>query len=564
MASTQTSLNNHFFGGIRRKDSMFTEDKITCSDCQNVELYFTELNSGVGIRTAKGNIGVGLKISTMVDEEEHLSPLPEGEEIIGIFETVQNGDTYTIVYTETGNKGSTGGKLYSLDARSNKLHQLLTGLTVTGKSQGVDFHATWADIFAFSNGEEIKYIYTSFGHLDTPLAIAGVDDTEWQDDKLTLNLTDVEGNPVKGLGMVNLYGRLWVFDGVNVWWSCEGAFGDFNTTTSDTTVNTNPGVWHASKEVTAIHEYLGSLAVFHKDSSQLITEDGTTGFKASDESPGGCASYDSLVFHGTDLFFYDDTKKGVFSFQQVINGDKTLSDNIAYDIQDELMEFDKNDLYKIRALSVVTADRNEIWFLAPTEVRYTTPVTNEQGIVTNVTKTGSLILIYDYIRGEWVKRVCQHINCMNVLDSVLHSAGTDMYQEYQTNYFNGDFIQNFYECTVLNLGTDNTLKITKFPPRLTVDASSVNHFFVKYIKNYNVSKKPKVKELTTKMPKNILIYNVGQYDDDKVYKPDGISGTIKMPSATFKALQITFYTTGRDQQFTIKSLEFSRLKVKQV
>lgn len=563
MASTQTSLINHNFGGIRRKDSMFSEDKITCSDCQNVELYYTELNSAVGIRTSKGNASIGLDI-------------PDGEKVVGLFETVQNGEKYIIIYTETGEVGTSGGKLYSYNTLTENLQEKVSGLTVTGKAQGTDFHATWADIFVFSNGEELKFIYTSYDHLSTPLAIAGVDDEDWED-ALVVDLRDVEnhgsdpiedGN-VKGLGLVNLYGRLWVFNGVNVWWSHEGAFGDFHTTSSDTSVTTNPGVWHASKEVTAIHEYLGSLAVFHKDSSQLITENGTTGFKATDESPGGCASYDSLVFHGTDLFFYDDTKKGVFSFQQVINGDKTLSDNIAYDIQDELLSIRKDYLHKIRALSVVTSDRNEVWFLLPIESTYTVKV---EGV--DVTKPASIIMIYDYVRGEWVKRKCQKINCISVLDSVLYSGGDNVYVEYSTNSFNGDYIQNYYQCTIMNLGTDNTLKITKFPPRLTIDAASNNHFFVKYIKNYQITKKPKVKELQSKSFGNVMVYNSGDkysgtkdgvvYDFGKIFKPGSISGIIKIPSASFKAIEITFYTMEKGQEFVIKALEFSRIKVKQV
>ena len=103
MASTNSSLINHNFGGIRRKDSSFSDEKITCSDCQNVELYFTELNSGVGIRTAKGNISIG-------------DYIPSGEEVIGLFETIQDGEANIIVYTEDEE-----GKLYRLDTTLNQL-----------------------------------------------------------------------------------------------------------------------------------------------------------------------------------------------------------------------------------------------------------------------------------------------------------------------------------------------------------------------------------------------------------------------------------------------------------
>jgi hypothetical protein len=580
MASTQTSLNNHFFGGIRRKDSMFTEDKITCSDCQNVELYFTELNSGVGIRTSKGNVAVDLNISTTVNNEEQLSPLPEGEEIIGIFETVQNNVTYHIVYTED----SSSGHLYRMDMLHNKLYEMPSRrpLVVTGKAHGENFQFGTIDAFVFSNGENLEYIYTNIDYT-VPFVVAGAEPAEYATGmKMTLD-TDSEGriigndgSEVKGLGLVNLFKRLWVFNGTKLYYSTSPGIGVFRNGAGHETEVTRAGVWEAPKNITAIHEYLGSLAVFHNNSSCLITEDAETLFKASDESPGGCASYDALVFHGTDLFFYDDTKKGVFSFQQVINGDKTLGDNIAYDIQSELMEFDRSKLSDIRALSVITADRNEIWFLVPIESTYTVKEINEQTQEEiEITKPASIVLIYDYIRGEWVKRKCQHINCIGILGYNLYSAGTKLYQEYTTDDYDGDFIENFYQCTVMNLGTDNTLKITKFPPRLTIDASYQNKFFVKYVKNYNISKKPKIKPLASKSFGNIMTYNSGDkwsgtdsqqvaHDYGKIFKPGAISGIIKMPSATFKALEITFYTTDKNQEFTIKALEFSRLKVKQI
>lgn len=535
MASTNSSLINHNFGGIRRKDSSFADEKITCSDCQNVELYFTELNSGVGIRTAKGNKSIG-------------DVIPTGEEVVGIFETVQDGTPRFIVYTEYDDDGDRKGKLYSLDTVQITLTLLTSDLTGTGKAQGADFLQGWLDVFVFSNGEEIKFIYTDT-ESHSNMYVAGETDTSLSEDKkLKVNLEDNDGRTVKGLGIVNAYGRLWVFDGKVLWYSQQGAIGIFVNTQQDTSLVTRAGYIEYSKDITAIHEYLGSLAVFHSNSSCLVKANSETLFENTEESPGGCASYNALVFHGTDLFFYDDTKKGVFSFQQVINGDKTLGDNIAYDIQDELMYISRADLKYIRTLSVITSDRNEVWFLVP--------ISQESN--------RSIILIFDYIRGEWIKRKCQHINAVGIVEGLLYSGGEQIYHEYDTTKFNGEYIQHSYKCTVLNLGTDNTLKITKFPPRLTIDASAKNHFHVKYVRNYNITRKAKEKELYSKSFGNVLIYDEGYYDQDYIYQPGAISGIIKLPSSTFKALEITFYTNTEDEQFTIKAIEFSKIKVKQI
>ncbi len=537
--STTTQLLNNNFGGIRRKDAYFSADKITCSDCQNVELFYTKLNSGVGIRTAKGNLAVTTYTNTIelivykyiedddsadevevvdptatdeeVDEDEDnkekgmttiasdgsvvdetltfsvddvsysytrnsdgdciiddvyyyawindesivytvsdeneketLSVIPDDEQIIEIFETVQDTITYLICYTEN----ETEGKLYHIDIDSKTANLLIDGLTVTGKACGCDFAQGWLDMFVFSNGEEIKYIYTDT-EAHEPLQIE-------EDDNLTLQ--DQDGRTVKGLGLVNFDSRLWVFDGKVLWYSEQAECRNFYY--NDTDVTTSAGYIEFVKNITAIYPYLGTLAVFHKDSSVLVSADEDTLFSQSDESPGGCASYRSLVFHGTDLYFYDNTKKGVFSFQQVVNGDKTLGDNIALDIQEELMEISSNDVDKIKALSVVTSDRNEVWFL--------TPISDDENY--------SIVMIYDYLRGEWVKRKCQSINTVSIIDNTLYSAGKEIYEEYTGTTFNGEFIENSYTCSMFNLGADNTMKITKFPPRLTDDGNTVSNF----------------------------------------------------------------------------------------
>ena len=58
MSSTRTQLICHNFGGIRQKNAVFTSELITAQDMQNIELYYTGINNGVGIRTAKGNVSI--------------------------------------------------------------------------------------------------------------------------------------------------------------------------------------------------------------------------------------------------------------------------------------------------------------------------------------------------------------------------------------------------------------------------------------------------------------------------------------------------------------------------
>ena len=68
----KTSLICHNFSGIKRKESVFSAKEITALDMQNVELFSVKANSGVGIRTTKGNISVCGKLPTDENVEGHI------------------------------------------------------------------------------------------------------------------------------------------------------------------------------------------------------------------------------------------------------------------------------------------------------------------------------------------------------------------------------------------------------------------------------------------------------------------------------------------------------------
>lgn len=534
---TQLICNN--FGGIRRKNSMFSQDTITCSDCQNVELFYTKLNSGVGLRTAKGNSAITI--------DEGVSIIPSDEEIIDMYKTNQGGVEYHIIYTEKAGEG----KLYNYNKNLNTITLLKGSLTPSGVSCATDFVQGVRDEFIFSNGNDIVYIYTDTETGDV-LQIEPASSIHLPQDPITGD------TGIVGLGLVVYDSRLWMFKGKTLYYSQKLECRNFVPGQSITI--TSPGYIERVKDITAIHLYLGSLAVFHKDSSCLVAVDNLSTteptFNASEESPGGCAGHKALVFHGTDLYFYDNTKKGVFSFQQIVNGDKTLGQNIAYDIQEELMEISEIDCKKIKAVSVVTSDRNEVWFLTPINVNDT-----EDGEL----KRRSLILIFDYIRGEWVKRKSQHINTIAIINNSLLSAGDDIYAEYVGDTFNGEYITANYVCSIFNYNADNSMKITKFPPRLTVDGNSKCNFWVKYVKNYSIKKRPKEKEIKSKQYANTFRYNTGVlYNSGYIYVPKVVNSIVKLPSANFKALEITFQTKEIHQAFAIKAIEFSKIKVKQI
>ena len=524
-----TSLICNNFGGIRRKDASFSDEKITCSDCQNVELFYTEQNNGVGIRTTKGNV---------------LFHNFNNEDIVGLFESNQGGKKVVFVYTED----TSNGYLYQCDFMNSIFTKLDFTLQKTGMACATDFVSGYSDYFVFSNGEKVVFLYTDntkpIKTIETPAMNIAPFNTRFDVDG---NLISNHGTTATGLGLAVFDNKLWIFNDNVLYFSYKGVPTDFVTQDADKP-EASAGFIELTKPITAIHEYLGKLAVFHKDSSCLVSPNASTIYSIEDESPGGCASYNSLVFHGTDLYFYDDTKKGVYGFAQIVNGDKTLTSNIAEDLQEEFMLIPSTNLNKIRTMSVVTEDRNEVWFILP--ISYGSNRT--------------LILIFDYIRGEWLKRYSNKINCLFVYESDLYSGGNKLYKEYQSDTFDGEFIESFYKCSIFNYGTDNTLKITKYPPRLTVDICDGCDFVIEYVRNYDTTKKSKTKEIKSKFANKVLVYdNDMKYDEGHQYKHSA-NAIVKLPSTTFKALEMNFKTEIDKPYFAIKNIEFSKLKVKQV
>jgi len=515
---SSTSLFCNKFGGINKLDSSFSSSKITASDMQNVELFNTGINSGVGIRTMKGNKLI-------------CSLLPAGEKIINIFESVQQTKVYFFVHTES----ATEGKIYLFIPDSNILTQKTNGLSVTGKSSAADFAQGWSDLFVFSNGENLLSI-----------EIGKYNDSGVLQEVKTISVKDMDSRTVKGLGVVNFDNRLWIFNGNILWYSVQQNIYDFSTSAS--TIVTSAGYIEFVKNITAITSYLGSLAVFHKESSCLVELDDDKAFYVSSESPAGCASYNALVFHGTELYFYDDTKKAMFSFNQTILGTKTIGDNMAVNLQEELCDINFSEIDKIRMLSVIQSDRNEFWFLVPTN-----------------SETYSTIFIFDYNNKEWVKRLCPKISCVNIVNGILYSGDSTgkIYQEYLGDDFHGTFVASSYTTSPLNLGVDNLLKILFVPPKISLDLAYSNNFYIQYIKNYDTLGTTKIKNIVATSLSNALYWDIGNFDT-MYFAPEKTNQSYKLPSENFKTLEIKFYTQRATQEFCIKNIEFSDIKLKQL
>lgn len=506
------------FAGLRENKAYFTSDIITANDITNIELFYTGINGGVGIRTAKGNVSI--------------ANIPENERIVNIFKSIQGGSTYIFIHTIS----DTEGKLYLYDKTNSVFIPKITGLTKSTISSGVDFQQGYSDLFLFCNGKDfIKKIEIGA-------------ETEVSD----LNVQDDEKRDIKPNGLAVFNGRVFAFLDNRIHWSKQQDVSVWNG--GNLEISTSAGYMEFPKTITALTNYLNSLVVFFKDSSCIFSGEYPS-FTVTEESPGGCSGNKALVFHGTDLFFFDYNKRSIYSFQQVVLGNKVLGKNIGEEVASYFQEIDASRLSEITAKSIIQDDRNEIWFLLPS-TKTTTAYKIQEDKEIAETIDISLILIYDVLRGEWVKRIEPKIYDFLQIDNIIYSGNKKLYIEYVGQSFDGYFIPCEYLCSNFNFGSNTSLKILYLSPRITVSNPYENTFWIDYIKNFG--KRKKTKFIKAKY-KDIARWDKAIWDKSKWVNEQSDS-LVKLPNiSAFKNLDIRFFTKTRKENFAIQQLEMNQI-----
>ena len=189
--STLTQLLCNRFGGIRERNASFSSDLITAQDMQNVELYYTGENTGIGIRTVKGNVSVN-------------NELLNTSRIIKNFESVQQQKKYFFIYAENDDKGC----LYNFNRELNQLEILKDNLTVTGKANGFDVTQGWNDLFFFTNGQDL---------LTVQMDVTDEDDVTKINKIEIMSLKDRDNREIKGINVALFNNRLWISKGNIIW-----------------------------------------------------------------------------------------------------------------------------------------------------------------------------------------------------------------------------------------------------------------------------------------------------------------------------------------------------------
>lgn len=518
------------FCGIRHVNSvadLHSKGIISAVECRNVELKYTEKGGNVAIFSSSGN--------------KEFKSFDEDKKIIGQFESVQNGTSYWFVYAVDEERGY----LYVWNMAEDNFELLDVQLSKSTVCNGITIAQGYDDWFVFTNG------------IDDYLGVCMTQQVP-ENRVAFLNATDAEDRNIRGLPLEVQDGRLVTACQNRVHWSAQGNIFDWSSST--TGVYTIPAYQEFDREVTAIVYYNNTLVAFTKDYSVVFN--GNPGnaltFSRTGATGGGCASFKSLIKFDNKLFYYDYAAKNIFAYYLLDTGQTRPTSGYGDEIMDFLSQVSSHRIQEIEMVSYISGSRNEIWLLLPTD-------------------DCNLILIYDYLKREWVERKAQDdIHALAVIHDGLYSASQNkILKEYLSSAFDGVYIPSEYKTTLINLGSDSNIKAPKMPLVMTLDWIYDNDFYIEFI--YDDMPYKSRKKHIVKLAKGFLIWsknsedeNGGQWAIDESDENGGIWVSSDKNTVMFnlegvlhfKQLQIRIYTEEAPQEFAIKRLEFKRVRFK--
>ncbi|MCD7779807.1 MAG: hypothetical protein LUH05_03965 [Candidatus Gastranaerophilales bacterium] len=502
-----------YFKGIREFNGVNSNGAISAINMENVELIQTEIGSETGIKSMSGNAAV--------------YNLPDGYKAIRIFKSVQDYVTYTFIYGENEEQGV----LYKVNL-DDTLEELITGLSVTGNANGITMSDTAYDVFVFTNGEEAKTVCFA------------------QEEQIqTIEAVDYLGRSLKWLSMTDWNGFLVVASQYGVHASHQNDIYTWNDDPEDVADS-----WYIdyTKKVTAVCAFTGGLYIFTNEDLSFLntTPNDTANSSLVTSAMNGCYNFQSLVKHDIYLFFYDNNQKNIYYLTMTDTGQIRPAGPVAREIQSYFGSVDNFKMF-----SCVYGDKNEIWCI----------IENNENIE---------ILIYDYKRQEWVKRVEQDINDVVVINNEVYTAGEtgSIYIENINTTNNGTYYPAVYETAYINIGTHTNLKKQKTPLLLVLNDNFLNRFYVQLTVN-GKQKNPKFVKVDSEALG--VVYDETQLING-VIPETMIEGTARVCASniyskkvveistpqTWYTMNIKIYTEEEGQGFCISSMELKNIKGK--
>ena len=489
------------FKGIREFNGVNSSGMISAIQADNVELVQTDLGNCTGVKSVAGNSA--------------LYELPEKFEIKGIFESIQDNQSYKFIYAENETKGT----LFYINLL-NEPEILIDNLSKTGNCNALTMSSTAYDVFVFTNGKEAK-------------TVCFTDDENYGENIKDINAVDFLERSIHWLSMTVWNGYLVVASEYGVHASHQNDIYTWNDNPQDVADS-----WYIdfSQKVTAVVSFTNGLYIFTQDDLTYLntTPNDTANSVMKTVAMNGCLSYQAFVKHDTYLFFYDNNQKNIYYIQITDTGQTRPAGPVAKEIQSYFQ-----NVKTFKMFSCIYNNRNEIWCLIDDN-----------------------IMIFDYFQQEWVTRQEQNIQTVALIDNTIYTGGSmgKVYVENINLDFDGIFFPSVYQTTFINIGSNSNMKKQKTPLLLVLNDNYTNDFWVQLTCN-GKEKNPKRVKVAKKETSyyDDARYDISTFSNDNPYSKRVVE--ISTPQ-TWYTIGVKIFTKEPAQGFYINSMELKNIKIK--
>lgn len=471
-------------GGLNNFSSMASlnqsENNTDWFDAQNVEGH----KSG-GLIKMKGNKNI---LNTT---------LPEGTQILGIWDYTKQGIHYPVITTSEG-------KLYRLNLETGNLSEKYSDLSKTAKCNFVNFN----NGVIISNGVDTPLFYEEF-----------------------YGATPLQDNAPVGVAIEAYKARLFIASGSGLYYSALGNPNDW-TTLNDAGSIVN--FHNDSSPIIALENYGEFLAIYKKNGIYVLSGSAPSDFVIKPVADKGCISPWAIGTVNNNQYFFNGESVTTLNFNSL--GQITIADDVSIKIKNIFPELNTQKFSEV--VCIPYQGKNQIWYYFASET----------------SEALDICYIYDYFHKSWYKRVGLPVTCGTFIDEKIYTGTPDgkILLEDIEDSFDGQAIEAWWFSPWFTFGVpDSSKEILSF--NVWLYQNQKYPFDVVYAKDY--SQTGRIYKTVEIISEDELVWDSGSWDISNWTSNKAVRKKIPIVGSC-ESLQIGFQNLEAGQHFSVLGYSF--------
>ncbi len=471
-------------GGLNNFSSMASlnqsENNTDWFDAQNVEGH----KSG-GLIKMKGNKNI-----------LHTT-LPEGTQILGIWDYTKQGFHYPIIITSEG-------KLYRINFETGILSEKYSGLNKMAKCAFVNFN----NGVIITNGIDPPLFYEEY-----------------------YGASFLQDNAPVGIAMEVYKARIFIASGSGLFYS---ALGNPNDWSSPNDAGAIINFHNDSSPITGLKNYGEFLAIYKKNGIYVLSGSAPSDFVIKPVADKGSVSPWAIGTVNNNQYFFNGESITTLNFNSL--GQITIADDISIKIKNIFPELNSQKFSEV--ICIPYQGKNQIWYY----------------FASKTSEALNVCYIYDYFHKSWFKRVGLPINCGTVINEKIFTGTPDgkILLEDVEDSFDGKAIKAWWFSPWFTFGTPDALKeIISF--NVWLYQNQKYPFDVIYSMNY--SKTDRIFKTIEVINEDELVWNTSLWEINNWTSDKAVRKKIPILGSC-ESLQIGFQNLEANQHFSVLGYSF--------